>query len=235
MQGAFARGRVRRETAAFAAVQKWLGRGLALLALGLVPLAPASAETLEVSVANSLFGGHPLVSLRPELLPKWAGVLERYSVEQRRAAEDCRVAAQCDVQLWFDILAGLRSEELREQVEAVNRYVNEAPYVPDDVNYHRLDYWATPWELFRRGGDCEDYALAKFFALRALGLSGAKMRLMIVQDLELGRPHAVLAVNVDGEILVLDNQTAAIIPARDLNRYASIYSVNEHYWWLHAS
>ncbi|WP_237707120.1 transglutaminase-like cysteine peptidase [Pseudoalteromonas sp. BSi20652] len=41
------------------------------------------------------------------------------------------------------------------------------------------DYWTTPLETLGRGlGDCEDYAIAKYISLRALGVIDDKLRLI---------------------------------------------------------
>ena len=96
-------------------------------------------------------------------------------------------------------------------------------------------YWASPGEFFRRHGDCEDYAIAKFLSLRALGFDDAAMRIVVLQDLNLGIAHAVLAVELGGETLILDNQVADVVPARAIRHYRPIYAVNETHWWLYRS
>ena len=41
-----------------------------------------------------------------------------------------------------------------------------------------MDYWATPVESLRKGeADCEDYAIAKYFTLRQLGVADDKLRI----------------------------------------------------------
>ena len=95
------------------------------------------------------------------------------------------------------------------------------------------DYWATPSELFARGGDCEDYAIAKFFALRSLGFDNKNLRLVVLQDLEKGIAHAVLIVHFGHQDLILDNQLTSTVPADQIRHYKPIYSINENHWWLH--
>ncbi len=46
-------------------------------------------------------------------------------------------------------------------------------------------------------GDCADYAIAKFFALRYLGYSNEEMRIAVVYDRMRRIGHAVLAIYSD--------------------------------------
>lgn len=151
--------------------------------------------------------------------PKWTGALGRSALEGGGA--------------WTARLAGLRGRDRRGQIEAVNQMVNRARWRDDAVNYGLRDYWATPAELFARGGDCEDYAFAKFTALRALGFANRDLRLVVVYDLARGIPHAVLAVDLGAETLILDSQFDTIFPAAALRRYLPYYSVNEQGGWIH--
>lgn len=151
--------------------------------------------------------------------PKWTEVLGRSAIAGESA--------------WTGRLARLRGRDRRAQIEAVNRMVNLAPYRLDAVNYGQSDYWATPDELFTRGGDCEDYAFAKFQALRILGFANRDLRLVVVHDIARGMPHAVLAVDLGAETLILDSQFNTIFAAARLKRYLPYYSVNEDGGWTH--
>ena len=181
-----------------------------------------------------LFGSREVRSNNIGLIPKWTGALERAAVEALGTRAACmpifpgRCIGGAD---WGRFLVSLADKAREVQLEAVNRYVNMAPYLPDLLNYGTRDHWATPVELFARGGDCEDYAIAKFVALRALGFANSRLRLVVVQDLKRRRPHAVLAVNVNDRALVLDNQLPWIVPAEALGHYRPFYSVNEENLW----
>ena len=122
---------------------------------------------------------------------------------------------------------------MREQLKAVNLYANSRDYVLDLHNYGVEDYWAIPREFLNNGGDCEDYAITKFFSLRWLGLPTEDLRLVIVQDTNLRVPHAVLAVARGNEVFILDNQVQAVLPHRDVVHYAPVFSINEAHWWIH--
>src|SRR3546814_5921012 len=62
----------------------------------------------------------------------------------------------------------------------------------------------------KRSGDCEDYAIAKFFVLRDLGYTGEQLRIVILMDRIRRVGHAVLAVYALGDILILDSLTDLI-------------------------
>ena len=79
------------------------------------------------------------------------------------------------------------------------------------------DYWATPREFFAKGGDCEDYALAKYAALRAAGFAQDDLRFLIVRLPHLQTDHAVLSVRHEGRWLILDNRRFAMLDAVHLD------------------
>lgn len=121
------------------------------------------------------------------------------------------------------------------KVAAVNEYVNQVSYVEDKDNYGKTDYWATPAEFFAKGGDCEDFAIAKYALLKTLGIPEDQMRLAIVQDTIKNIPHAVLIVYTEGGTVVLDNQIKQATEMASVTRYKPIYSINSSGWWRHLS
>ncbi len=214
---------------------------LALLALALAPVGGARVHAgplgdPHASSFSALFGTREIHSTNLAAFPKWTRVLERHASEAAGAARPCTSVGffRCiGGKDWTRFLASLEGKDKRVQIEEVSRYVNRAPYLSDQENYGSRDYWATPMELFARGGDCEDYVIAKFLGLRSLGFSNRDMRLVVLQDLDLGRPHAVLVVRVDNQVLVLDNQISRVVPEDRFDHYRPFYSVNEEHWWLH--
>jgi predicted transglutaminase-like cysteine proteinase len=122
---------------------------------------------------------------------------------------------------------------LKQQAGVINELVNAYRYIDDISNWGAEDYWQTPEEFYRRGGgDCEDFAIAKYEWLRALGVPEDNLRLMVVQDTVRGIPHSVLLVNTGTETLVLDNQEKTIRAAQTITRYEPIYSINRQAWYL---
>ena len=103
----------------------------------------------------------------------------------------------------------------------------------DQANWGELDYWAGPDEFFARGGDCEDYAIAKYYSLRALGFAASDLRITVLRDDQRQLLHAVLAVRYNGRFRVLDSLSRRIVTWFKLPQYRVIYSVNEESFWLY--
>lgn len=158
---------------------------------------------------------------------KWTGALKRFK------AEFSTSLSQPEVKDWMKLLSSLQNASNEEKIEAVNEYMNEKKFISDANNYGQRDYWATPMEFMARGGDCEDYALAKYISLRALGFPQNKMRLAIVYDRVMRMPHALLIVYQGSEAKVLDNQNPAVMDSAEITRYKPIYSISQVAWWRH--
>ncbi len=197
-----------------------------LLASAFAPAAPAASNT----PADSIFGTRELHSSNLNMFPKWRDALRRFDTELKTCT-----GTACKAKEWSAFIDSVRNVSREEQVRAVNWEMNDKPYVTDPVNWHMADYWATPLQFLRKDGDCEDYAISKYMALKALGFKVEDMRIVVLQDTNLGVPHAVLVVFLEGRALVLDNQVSGIVPANSIHHYHPYYSINEDGWWLHRS
>lgn len=166
---------------------------------------------------------------------KWTGMLSRYAANTVSGLESCPKSRLmlCPSREWRKFLQSLSEQDLETQLNAINTRINFSYYITDIRNWGVADYWATPIEFLAKDGDCEDYAIAKYLALKALGLPPEKMRIVIVDDLNLGVPHAVLTVETPRATLVLDNQTRSLVDAGAVNHYRPIYAINETGWWLY--
>jgi predicted transglutaminase-like cysteine proteinase len=200
-----------------------------VLALGAVILCcnRAAAADWSISTASRLFGTVEYASGDLRMFRKWRHTFASSSEELSR----CR-ADHCD-ERWRAIVDGARSRGLMDQLQEINRRINGKPYVADPKNWGSLDYWATPLEFLGKGGDCEDYAIAKYMALRHIGVPAHNMRIVVLKDLNASSDHAVLAVYVDRIPYILDNRTEAILSSISIAHYQPIYSINEQGWWLH--
>ena len=169
------------------------------------------------------------------MFPKWRGALSRYFDESKLANSSCTstVFTRCHLQEWKRFLDGIRGADQMAQIRAVNQFLNRRQYIVDPRNYGVPDYWATPGQFLSKDGDCEDYAIAKYFSLRSLGFPPATMRIVVLQDLNLRTAHAVLVVYKANKALVLDNQVPTVVDARTIHHYRPIYSINEQHWWMH--
>ncbi len=185
---------------------------------------------------QSYFINNEIEANNIEMFPKWTEMLGHYNTESHQLDGVCgkQQYSTCKLKEWKEFVEGLRGKPRLAQMNAINRFVNKYPYIEDIVNWGVEDYWADVYEFQRKSGDCEDYAIAKFMSLRALGVPDDDMRIEVVQDLNLGGIlHAVLIVFVDDDVYVLDNQIKQVVKAVDIYHYKPIYSINEEHWWQH--
>jgi len=146
---------------------------------------------------------------------------------------ECKTASPCVTTSWQSFIAYARTLPHDKQLAAVNDWANAHRYVEDWASWGLPDYWETPAEFLARGGDCEDFAIIKYYTLARLGWSVDDMRIMIVNDTNLEIYHAVLAVRQKGtEPVLLDNQAKQLVPLSVASHYRLIYSLNEHGWWM---
>ena len=121
-------------------------------------------------------------------------------------------------------------QQEREKLEIVNDFMNRTPFISDLQHWGKEDYWATPVEfLSTNGGDCEDFSIAKYFALRSLGVPDEKLRITYVKEIVVyNEAHMVLAYfpAPDAEPLVLDNINKTIRPASTRTDLVPVYSFN---------
>ncbi len=84
-----------------------------------------------------------------------------------------------------------------------------------DSSYGIGDYWKTPKEfLLSARGDCEDYAIAKYFTLLELGIPKERLYFAIVKVKGKKTAHMVLLYVKDknSSPLVLDNLSSRVLP-----------------------
>jgi predicted transglutaminase-like cysteine proteinase len=205
---------------------------LIVTASGVFSYAPAShARSFE-----DLMGYESVAQDNIEVFPQWVGVIgQPEAAEESAGCSDEGKSAQCHLKRWWDFLGSLRGKTPREQLAAVNTFVNEQKYVGDRKNYGQEDYWAAPEQLMSNGGDCEDYVIMKFLSLRKLGWSTEDMRLVVVQDTRQRTQHAVLAVKAEHDVLILDNQSRYIESQANVPHYAPVVSMSDSRWWLHTT
>lgn len=147
--------------------------------------------------------------------------------------------AEQRIDAWQQLLIQQRNESELAQLNAVNRFFNQQLHYREDIDiWHVIDYWATPIESLRKGeADCEDYAIAKYFTLRHLGVSGEKLRITYVKAIRLNRAHMVLTwyATPDAIPIVLDSLTDNILPATQRPDLLPVYSFNDSGLWLPGS
>lgn len=220
--------------------------GCALVALTCLGVAPSYAsrtpatdtsyeQNYSYATHAALFGSHEVYSQSTWRFPQWTDMLTRAANEEQDAQHVCasRSDTHCIPQEWQSLLDQLKGVDLRQQIEIANEAMNRQPYVPTEQNWHRSMYWETAFQFLRYGGQCQDYAIAKYLLLRAAGVPADQMRMVVLRDAAIGLDHAVLAVYVDGQPMLLDNLRTEIVPADSVSYYHPYYSINEDGWWYH--
>lgn len=124
----------------------------------------------------------------------------------------------------------------QDKLELVNNFFNSTvQFISDKALWKKEDYWATPLEFLSIGaGDCEDYAIAKYFTLVEIGVDQAKLRLTYVKAVKLGQAHMVLTYykNKRAMPVVLDNLIPEIKPANLRTDLVPVYSFNGDGLWI---
>ena len=127
------------------------------------------------------------------------------------------------------LLIELRGQSVQRQLAEVNRFFNQFEYVEDHVHWGEQDYWATPGEfLATNKGDCEDFVIAKYFALRKLGVPDERLYLTYVKALKQNVAHMVLSYFPTPASIpqVLDNYNPVIVSADKRKDLLPVYSFN---------
>jgi len=121
-----------------------------------------------------------------------------------------------------------------DDLDDFNWYWNKVRYYEDIRHWRVMDYWATPVEtLASEGADCEDYAIGKYFSLKALGVPVQKLRITYVRALRWNQAHMVLAYypTVDADPYILDNLSRSVELASDRPDLVPVYSFNDEDLW----
>ena len=145
-------------------------------------------------------------------------------------------AGQGRIDAWQNMLATEKQGSEAAQLKRVNQFFNhQLRYVEDIDLWREVDYWATPIQALIKGqGDCEDYAIAKCFSLRRMGVPAEKLRITYVKALRQNRAHMVLTYysSPNAMPLVLDSLMDAIKPASERTDLLPVYSFNGEGLWL---
>jgi len=137
---------------------------------------------------------------------------------------------------WGDLIRSGKNASDRDKLEKVNAFMNNTMAYAEDIDVWGVDdYWATPQEFIGKGrGDCEDYAIAKYFTLKVMGVAERKLNIAYVKALQLNRTHMVVTyTNLPGdEPLILDNLIDKIKPASERTDLMPIFTFNGTELWM---
>ena len=188
--------------------------------------------------ATGVFGSLEIRTNATQGLGEWRKLLTRLGREQKLYASCDTGQPDCPSYLrqWRQHLKDWAGADILSQLENVNGYINASIHYADDARaMGRNDAWSTPAVSLKGRGDCEDYAIAKYESLRALGVPEKNLRLVIVNDTLRKLGHAVLAVNTGKGLYILDNlKPHPYLDAR-VSHYAPVYSVNRTGRWINVA
>ena len=172
---------------------------------------------------------------RPLLRARVAGLCGGLIVLSALATQVPYQARQPPLRPW---LQQWRVLDVPAQLQAVNQFFNaRIEFATDEQAWGQADYWASPLEALAKGrGDCEDYAIAKYFSLVAAGMPVARLRLVYVRaqlDDGLAQAHMVLAYRPPGggDLQILDNLVDAVLPAAQRSDLEPVFSFNSEGLW----
>jgi len=129
---------------------------------------------------------------------------------------------------WKEFVRG--SSGAKDLLGPVNGFFNRLPYLTDQDHWGVVDYWATPSEfLASAGGDCEDYAIAKYFTLKELGVPVSRLRMVYARTWKSNGAHMVLAYypSPGADPLIMDSLEGGIRPASDRPDLIPVYTFND--------
>ncbi|MGB0938379.1 MAG: transglutaminase-like cysteine peptidase [Colwellia sp.] len=172
------------------------------------------------------------------IFPLWCfTLLEQLDWDKLEAKVIAHYDAKAGLRLraWQTILADKSLQQDIDKLKKVNRFFNQLQFVNDIDLWGKNDYWATPVEFLGvNGGDCEDFSIAKYFTLLAMGVDASKLRINYVKAVKLNQFHMVVTYyeTPNSMPLVLDNINGKILPASQRKDLLPIYSFNGDSLWL---
>jgi predicted transglutaminase-like cysteine proteinase len=183
---------------------------------------PAPAEPFALNVESVTTG---------PVLNKWNGVVADIRAESqiltrcRSDARHCPAAAR----KFLNVIADGRAREGRARIGTINRAINLAIQPTTDLAQWGVTHrWSAPLATLTTGrGDCEDYAIAKYVALREAGVAETDVRLVIVRDFANGEDHAVVAARVDEKWIMLDNRRLTLVEDSDMPHVLPLFAFDQ--------
>ena len=161
-------------------------------------------------------------------LPQWQDVMQKLPQEAARV-RDCSGDRCTDAAaLWVAriVRAGIALDR-RAQLELVQAAINNRPYREDADQFRVQDRWQSPLAFARRGGDCEDFAIAKYFVLTLLGVPRSDLRVAVMTQGSDGEVHAILLARIGSDWLALDNRERRLRGLAYYSRWTPRYAVTE--------
>lgn len=209
-------------------------RRLLMITVAAIALGASSADAF---VINDVLAGTPVVThpqrgdepfatralmiSSGDRVTKWRQLFADIARDQSRMKLCEAVPARCgwSTTRFNGVIETAKKFSGRARLEVVNRLINDAIVYKSDI----VDEWTSPLATFADGGDCEDYAIAKYVALRETGWADEDLRVTM------SRSHAVLAARLNGKWLILDSEIHHRNIVEDIHRdnFMPVFGFNE--------
>lgn len=184
------------------------------------PVGQQGVRTSDYAPIN-VIGGVKDVFGALEDLPKWDRV--------RRVLDADTMAADPRMQPWVAWAEALRGYPVSQRLNAINLRVNQR------VRYasERVDNWQTPLETVARGaGDCEDFAILKYYLALHAGVTHDDLSLVIGRIISTGELHAVMVARSERAWRLLDNRINNVVDLGGHADLSTIFFVDVNEVWV---
>ncbi len=175
---------------------------------------------------TTLFGSHERPLGAPDkLFPK----------SKKAAASQMRrgTPSASPIFTWRRLLKTLAAFGPKGQIAGVNSFINSQADVSGIAAGGKTKSWAKPLNVFKCGDESEDYAMAKYVSLRLLGFHPDRLRMVWLEEDGSDIHHAVLSVNLRGNVFILDSRTDIISTDKMLSEGHPFCSLNGARFSLH--
>ena len=189
-----------------------------------------TARTVSLPPFPEPFGPTAVPLAGGEYLTKWR-LVELKIRSEMETLDRCRTTPKFCPQSAQDFLAIIAEGRNRSElarIGVINRAINLAIKPMSDLaQWGVIDYWSSPLETFTtHRGDCEDYAISKYVALKQAGVDDEDLRVIIVRDLIVNENHAVVAARWGGKWFILDNRWLALVEDNEMHRLRPLFALN---------
>lgn len=186
----------------------------------------------------SQVGIGPAFLANMELPPPAAGLLsqDQLDVVLNATEQEFGALARNRIADWQSLVNEGTNLSDRQKMARVNEFFNRLTYQEDSEGFRQTDVWQTPMEMLQRGrGDCEDFAIAKYYTLRALGMDEGRLRICYAKVLPSDQAHMVLTAKPQGasQALVLDNLRSDLQPLGQRRDLLIVYGFNRDQLFVH--
>ena len=207
----------------------------------LTRLASADATATAVDLqtdkkADGPFGLSTSMAPDGQIWTKWRKVADDIRAEEPALMRCLADNKQCSAAAaqFSAIVLEARGQSGRARFDVVNQRVNAAiHYKSDMAQWGVADVWSPPLATNAAGsfdtgfGDCEDFAIAKYVALRAAGVSASQMRVLLVHDNLARMDHAVLAAQDDNHLYILDNRWMTAVEDNEVRQFTPLFALDD--------